>query len=280
MNETASRGGPIGGMETCSVDLNGQPVHVGIRRGRSDWRPLLIFNGIGANLELLTPLVEALTDREIVVFDVPGVGGSPAPLLPYRFTTLASLTDRLTRQLGYSEQLDVLGVSWGGALAQQFAYQYAARCRHLILASSSPGAIMVPGRLSVLSKLLSPRRYTDPEYLQRIGGHIYGGAYRRNAGLLREHSRHMRSPGGRGYLYQLFAAWGWTSFPWLRFIRQPTLIMHGSDDPLVPLINAKILAACIPKAQLHVVEDGHLFLLTRAREVASVMQRFLTGNAS
>jgi len=280
MNDTASRSDRVVGMETCSVDLNGQRLHVGIRRGRTDWPPLLIFNGIGANLELLTPLVEALTGREIIVFDVPGVGGSPAPLLPYRFTTLASLTDRLTRRLGYSEQLDVLGVSWGGALAQQFAYQYASRCRHLILASSSPGAIMVPGRWSVISKLLSPRRYTDPEYLQRIGGHIYGGMYRRDAGLLREHSRHIRSPGGWGYFYQLFAAWGWTSLPWLRFIRQPTLIMHGSDDPLVPLINAKMLAAGIPKARLHVVDDGHLFLLTRAREVASVMENFLAQEVS
>jgi pimeloyl-ACP methyl ester carboxylesterase len=52
--------------------------------------------------------------------------------------------------------------------------------------------------------------------------------------------------------------------------------MHGTDDPIVPLINAKILAASIPKAKLHIVDDGHLFLISRASEVAPVIERFLT----
>jgi len=104
------------------------------------------------------------------------------------------------------------------------------------------------------------------QFLRRVGGDLYGGAYRRNHELLREHSRHIRALRGRGYLYQLLAAWGWTSFPWLQTLRQPTLVMHGDDDPIVPLINAKILAARIPKAKLYVVDDGHLFLASRAGE--------------
>ena len=70
---------------------------------------------------------------------------------------------------------------------------------------------------------------------------------------------------------------GWTSFPCLRTLRQSTLVMRGDDDPIVPLINAKILAARIPKAKLYVVVDGHLFLVTRAGEVAPVVRRFLDG---
>ena len=267
-------------MEIRTVDVDEQQLRVGIRRGPASRPPLLVFNGIGANLELVEPFVEALNDVEVVVFDVPGVGGSPAPLLPYRFTTLASLADKLMTRLGYGAQIDVLGVSWGGALAQQFAHQFGERCRRLVLASTSPGAIMVPGRLSVLLKLASPRRYADPEYLEKIGGEIYGGAYRRDAGLLHEHSRHIRSPRGRGYLYQLFAAWGWTSLPWLGSLRQPTLVMHGNDDPIVPLINAKILAARIPRAKLYVIDDGHLFLVARAEEVAPVVKGFLALEAS
>ena len=262
-------------MEIRDVDLDGQLLHVGIRRGRPDRPPLLLFNGIGANLELVHPLLEALDQPEAVIFDVPGVGGSPPPTLPYRFSTVASLADKLMQRLGYTGQVDVLGVSWGGGLAQQFACQFSARCRRLVLASTSPGAIMVPGKLSVLAKLMMPRRYTDPDYLQEIGGEIYGGAYRRDPALLKEHSRHIRSPGGRGYLYQLMAAWGWTSLPWLHSLRQPTLVMHGNDDPIVPLINARILVASIPNAELHVVDDGHLFLVTRAPEVSPVLERFL-----
>jgi len=196
-----------------------------------------------------------------------------------RFSTLASIADKLMRRLGHTGQMDVLGVSWGGALAQQFAHQFPARCRRLVLASTSPGAIRVPGKLSVLMKLMMPRRYTDPDYLHEIGGEIYGGVYRRDPALLKEHSRHMRSPGGRGYLYQLIATWGWTSLPWRHSLRQPTLVMHANDDPIVPLINARILVASIPNAELHVVNDGHLLLVTQAREAAPVLERFLAQDA-
>src|SRR5262249_57347944 len=111
---------------------------------------------------------------EAIVFDVPGVGGSPAPRLPYRPWTLVRLTAQLLDQLGYGE-VDVLGVSWGGALAQQFAFQQGGRCRRLVLAATSPGHLMIPGRLTVLLKMATPRRYKDPDYMGRIAGDIYAG---------------------------------------------------------------------------------------------------------
>jgi len=272
MNNTSES---VGIMETRTVDLDGQLVRVGVRHGSDASPPLLIFNGIGANLELVEPFVEALGDVGVIIFDVPGVGGSPVPFAPYRFSTLCVLTDKLLERLGHDGPVDVLGVSWGGALAQQFARQYPERCRRLILASTSAGVLMIPARLSVLSKLIGPRRYTDPAYLQQVGPEIYGGAYRRDPELLKEHSRHIQPPRGRGYLYQLMAAWGWTSLHWLCTLPQTTLVMHGNDDPIVPLSNAKILAARIRQAVLYVIDDGHLFLITRAKDVAPVVRRFL-----
>ncbi|MFM0550543.1 poly(3-hydroxyalkanoate) depolymerase [Paraburkholderia sediminicola] len=269
----------VGGMQIQMVDLNGQLLRVATRQGSDASPPLLIFNGIGANLELVEPFVAALEDVSVIIFDVPGVGGSPAPVVPYRFSTLSVLSERLLSRLGYDGPVDVLGVSWGGALAQQFARLYPARCRRLILAATSPGVIMVPAKLSVLSKLIGPRRYTDPAYLQEVGAEIYGGAYRRDPSLLRDHARHIQPPRGRGYLYQLLAASGWSSLPWLGALRQMTLVMHGNDDPIVPLTNAKILAARIRNATLYVIDDGHLFLITRAREVAPVVRRFLRQEA-
>ncbi|RKT27546.1 poly(3-hydroxyalkanoate) depolymerase [Paraburkholderia sp. RAU2J] len=265
----------VSSMEIQMIDLDGQIVRVGVRHGSDASPPLLIFNGIGANLELVEPFVEALGDVSVIIFDIPGVGGSPAPLAPYRFSTLCVLADKLLRRLGHDGPVDVLGVSWGGALAQQFARHYPVRCRRLILAATSPGVLMMPAKFSVLSKLIGPRRYTDPAYLERIGPEIYGGAYRRDPGLLKEHSRHIQPPRGRGYIYQLMAAWGWTSLHWLRTLRQTTLVMHGNDDPIVPLSNAKILASHIRNATLYVIDDGHLFLITRAKEVAPVVRRFL-----
>jgi poly(3-hydroxyalkanoate) depolymerase len=267
-------------MQIQMIDLDGQILRVATWRGSDASPPLLIFNGIGANLELVEPFVTALEDVSVIIFDVPGVGGSPAPVVPYRFSTLSVLTDKLLTRLGHEGAVDVLGVSWGGALAQQFARLYPGRCRRLILAATSPGVIMVPAKLSVLSKLIGPRRYTDPAYLQRVGADIYGGAYRRDPSLLKAHSQHIQPPRGRGYIYQLLAATGWSSLPWLGALRQKTLDMHGNDDPIVPLTNAKILAARIRDATLYVIDDGHLFLISRAKEVAPVVRRFLRQEAS
>jgi pimeloyl-ACP methyl ester carboxylesterase len=113
-----------------------------------------------------------------------------------------------------------------------------------------------------------------------VGGQIYGGDYRRDAQLLASHSRHIRPLCGRGYFYQLLATVGWTSIFWLHTLRQETLVMMGSDDPIVPVVNGRILATLIPNARLHVVDDGHLFLASRAREVAPLVHAFLTAPAA
>jgi len=262
-------------MDIRSLTIEGQRLRIGIRAGAPHLPPLIVFNGIGASLELIEPFVSALPEREVVAFDVPGSGGSPASLLPYRFPGLARLAQRLLGELGYDGAVDVLGVSWGGALAQTFAFQFPMHCRKLVLASTSPGVLMVPGRPSVLAKLVSPRRYVDPDFLHAFGGEIYGGAFRSDPGLLRRHAQALWAPSNRGYLYQLIAAAGWTSLPWLRLLTQPTLVMHGLDDPIVPLINARILSALIRRAELHVVDDGHMFLVSKARDVAPVVHRFL-----
>jgi poly(3-hydroxyalkanoate) depolymerase len=184
---------------------------------------------------------------------------------------LSVLTDKLLSKLGYDGPVDVLGVSWGGALAQQFARRYPARCRRLVLAATTPGVIMVPARLSVLFKMIGPRRYRDP---------AFGGMYRRNPELLKEHTHHIQPPAGRGYVYQLLALCGWSSLPWLGRLRQHTLVMHGDDDPIVPLVNARILAARIRHSTLHIIEDGHLFLITQTSRMAHVVRDFLLGEAS
>lgn len=259
-------------------DVEGQRLRVGVRRGDAARRPLLLFNGIGANIELVEPFFDALDSQPAIVFDVPGVGGSPPPWLPYRPSTLARLAARLLDQLGH-RQVDVLGVSWGGALAQQFAFQQSQRCRRLVLAATSPGHLMVPGRLTVLLKMATPRRYKDPEYMQRVAGDLYGGALRGAPELARRHLRHVRWSSDYGYYLQLVAGIGWSSLPWLRLLPQPTLIMAGTDDPIVPVINARILARLIPDARLVTIDDGHLFLLTSADDSAKIISAFL-GNAA
>jgi len=261
-------------IETTSID--GLAVRFG-RTSTELHRPLLLFNGIGASLELIAPFAQAMQHEGVsaIIFDVPGIGGSETPVLPYRLSRLARLADHLLLHIGIDAPVDVLGVSWGGALAQQFAHQYPARCRRLVLAATSAGAVMVPGRLSALSKMVNPRRYSDRDFMMKVGGDLYGGSVRENPGLLREHARHMSPASGRGYLWQLLAAAGWTSIHWLHRVKQPTLVMMGRDDPIVPLVNGRILAGLIPHARLYTIDDGHLFLATRIPDIVPVIRDFL-----
>ena len=94
--------------------VGGQLLRVARKHGSARRPPLLIFKGIGANLELAFPFMRALEDSEAIIFDVPGVGGSPAPMTPYRPSTIARLARDLALKLNLGPQLDVAGVSWGG----------------------------------------------------------------------------------------------------------------------------------------------------------------------
>lgn len=263
-----------GAMEIKVFDVDGQLLRTGIRQGSSDRPPLLMFNGIGANLELAEPFMAQLEDTTGIIFDVPGVGGSPAPAFPYRPSTLARMAKRLAEILGY-DRLDISGVSWGGGLAQQFAFQYPSVCRKLVLAATAPGITMIPGTPSVLSKMASPRRYTDPGYMRSIAAEIYGGEFRTDPTLIGKHAAAMKGTTQYGYTLQLLAMAGWTSLPWLWLLRQPTLILAGTDDPLVPMINAKMLHSMIPNSRLETIDDGHLFMVTRPKETAGMVEAFL-----
>jgi poly(3-hydroxyalkanoate) depolymerase len=268
------------GLQIGTLTIGDQLLRVGIRPGaRVDGvpvaAPLLMFNGIGANLELVAPFLVELQDVETVIFDVPGAGKSPAPKRAYRLSGMAQLSRKVLDALGY-QKVDVLGVSWGGGLAQQFAIQYPSRVRKLVLAATSMGgATMVPGKPSVLWKMFNPKRYVDKNYMKSIAPDIYGGLLRTQPEAIKLFTDHARGGDPKGYRYQLLAMAGWSSLPFLWRLHHPTLVMAGNDDPLVPLINARLHTALMHNAQLCVVNDGHLFLMNKAREVASVVLDFL-----
>jgi poly(3-hydroxyalkanoate) depolymerase len=263
-----------------TVAVRGIQARVSVRpaSGRLiDEPPLLLCNGIGVSLEALQPLVDALDpDRGVVRFDVPGVGGSPAPPLPYPIAALSSWVAALMTRLGHRE-FDVLGLSWGGGLAQQLAVQSRRRVRRVVLVATGTGSLMVPAHPRVLARMMTPRRHRDPEYAARIAPEIYGGSMRTNPEV-GAHLLHAATRAGpkRGYYYQLAAMTGWSSLPFLRLIRQPTLVMGGDDDPIIPVANPRMQARLIPSAELHVYRGGHLAILTEADELAPFIEAFLS----
>ena len=172
----------------------------------------------------------------------------------------------------------MLGISWGGGVAQHFAAFQRARCRRLVLVATATGTPMVPARPSVLVHLVTPRRYLDPGYLGRVAGDLYGGLARIDSTEIVAAMRdgHRVGP-SRGYLYQLTAAAGWTSLPFLPRLRQPTLILAGDDDPIIPIANARLMHRLIRDSRLHVYHGGHLALVTEAAELAPVVDGFLAA---
>jgi pimeloyl-ACP methyl ester carboxylesterase len=76
----------------------------------------------------------------------------------------------------------------------------------------------------------------------------------------------------------MYAILGWSSLPWLHKVRQPTLVIGGDDDPLVPVRNARILAHRIPHARLNVVPGGgHLWMLEHPELCAALIAAFLSA---
>ncbi len=241
----------------------------------SDHLPVLFFNGIGANIEAVAPLAEALSERPFIMFDMPGVGESPEPTVPYNPFTMSWTAALLLDRFGVGA-VDVMGISWGGGMAQHFAMQHANRTRRVTLIATSAGMLMMPGSPKALTKMANPRRYIDPEFMQKNFETLYGEGLGKSSGKGGHMSR-LKPPTTRGYMYQLLCMLGWTSAPALPFLlKQKTLIMMGDDDAIVPLTNGKFLSMLIPNNELVVMEGGgHLFLLSHKDESVAAIRKHL-----
>lgn len=239
--------------------------------GKTTKLPLLFFNGIGANIEAMAPLAEMLPDRDFITFDMPGVGGSPEPLVPYNAWMMGRISEQLLDRYDMA-QVDVMGVSWGGAMAQQFTLQNGPRVNRLILAATTAGMLMVPGNPKALAKMADPRRYIDPDFMRKHFNTLYGGSGDGSEG----HIGRIKPPSKTGYFYQLLAMLGWTSAPFLPFMKHDTLILMGGDDQIVPVANGHFLKMLIPNSELVIIDDGgHLFMLSHVEESIGAIREFL-----
>jgi poly(3-hydroxyalkanoate) depolymerase len=261
------------------VDVNGVRLRVAVSGISSAGPPLLIITGLGASLELAGPFERELNRSGVqtISYDAPGVGQSTPYGWPRRMRGVARTAEHLLDALGH-DTVDVFGVSLGGVVAQQLAHQAPRRVRRLVLAATGPGLGGVPGSPRVLWALATPRRYYQPDYYRRIAGYLYGGAARRDPDALLHGSlaRFIGRPSVRGYAGQLYSIAGWTSAPWLWRLRQPTLVLAGDDDPIVPVVNGRLLAWLMPNATLHVVPGGgHLFVLEQPAAIAAQVAEFL-----
>jgi poly(3-hydroxyalkanoate) depolymerase len=263
-----------------AVNVKGTELRTARRRGSGERPPLVILNGIGAKMEALHGFTDVLNPEiGVILFDIPGVGGTRRPAMPFRLSDIAGTMADLLEHFGY-KQADVFGVSWGGALAQEFAHSFPEHCRRLILGSTAAGAMtMIPGNPLTMMTAMNPMRFMQKDYVANNAMRMYGGRLRDDPQALGSISEHLMGAGDGGgmgaMMYQMMALMGWSSLPWLHQLQQPTLVIAGEDDPIVPPVNGRLIANRIPNARFELVACGHLFVLTLAAEIAAMVDAFL-----
>ena len=251
--------------------LGGLRIHAQIR---GEGEPLLMYSPIWAEAEVWEPLLPYLTGFRTIAFDPPGIGRSPMPVLPMSMQALASVGTALLDELGI-ESAHVLGASFGGAVAQHMAICHPGRVRRLVLASTSFGTFAIPGHPTALWRIIHPGSHRGR--MEEIAGDTFGGRLRTAPELARAMPI-CSPPNIPTALHNMAPLLGWTSLPWLWAIRQPTLVICGDDDPIAPQLNHRIMAALIPRAQLHTIEGGgHLMLMDSPARVAPIITSFLGG---
>lgn len=228
---------------TSMVRVRGHRLRVSVS---GDGPPLLLIMGMGGRIENWGGLLGQFPGRTVIAVDHPGMGESSTPWLPLPMCTLADLYAALLDELGIF-RADVLGYSFGGSVAQEMAHRHPNRVDRLILAAALPAPWMAP---------LAPAVMT---------GAILAGRTRQAGMKLRY----------RGVAQQAAAICSWTSLPWLHTLPHRTLILAGGSDRLVPPTVGRILAARIPDARLHVLDDADHMFMAEHHDVAPLIDGFL-----
>jgi pimeloyl-ACP methyl ester carboxylesterase len=252
-------------MKTHRLTIGDIQVNVSISGQGS---PLLLLNGLGGLIRTFNALRDGLADYTTITLDVPGVGDSQMPRWPMRLPRHADMIAEMLEQLGF-DQVDVFGVSWGGALAQEFALRYPSMVRRLILAATSAGPIVLVKPADILDFFGKGKGPTSREK---------EGSRNSIQALLRFGVvKGMLTANPRTYYHQLSALVGWTSLLRLCRLRQRTLILTGDRDTLVRAYNARILRRTIRRAEVHVLAgEGHFFVVTSAKRTAELIRKFLS----
>ena len=242
---------------------------------RGEGPPLLLIGGLWSQVPMWDDVLPFLHGFRTIAFDPPGIGSTALPQRPYSVRSLARFASKVLDAVGV-ERAHIMGVSLGGVVAQELARSFPDRVDRLVLVSTGPGNIGVPGRPDILAQFARPKAYADLGALEQQAGRVFGGRLRQQPELV--HEMDLRPPAHlKAWMFRLAGTAGWSSLPWLHRLRIQTLVVHGDDDPVVPLANARVIACLVPNARLEVVNGGgHLLLLDSASDVLPVITDFLT----
>jgi 3-oxoadipate enol-lactonase len=242
--------------------------------------PVLLIMGLGYASALWLRTRPVLAQRyRTVAFDNRGVGLSDVPPGPYSIATMASDAAAVLDAAGVPSA-HVFGVSMGGMIAQEFALQYPARTRSLILGCTSPGGPSAARAESKVADVLMARGMTLEQAREAILPYIYDAATPRETIEQDVGLRQRWLPSLEGYMAQLQAILAWESYSRVAQITAPTLVIHGKSDALVPPGNGELIAGRIPGAKLVLLEHAsHLFLTDQTQAAHKEILEFLLSHA-
>lgn len=247
--------------------------------------PLLFINGSGLAVDGIRWLTTVFaTCFQLAVADSRGIGRSSVPGKTYTMADLASDAIGLVDQLGW-DTFNLMGLSFGGMVAQEVAVTVPARIQRLVLMCTSSGGAggssyplhelsrLDPEQRAAQTALLLDTRFTS-EWL---------AAHPEDEALLDQMAQQRSEPASadaqRGADLQLQARAGHDVYERLTCITCPTLVAAGRFDGLAPPQNGAAMAAQIPGAELRLYGGGHGFLLQDPVAAPEVMSFLSAGSA-
>ena len=242
--------------------------------------PLLWIGGLGANVREIPYLVDAYSKHyRFIAYDGRGCGRSTKPEEDYTIAGLADDAAALLDTIGVQSAY-VYGSSMGGMVAQELALLYPERVRALILGCTTPGAVRgARPTAETVQKMVHNQSLTGDEALEAGWELGYSRAYiAANRASLLERARaaaEFAAP-REAYLRQVIASAKHDTYERLEQIQCPVMIIHGSDDVMIPVENAWLLKRHIPHAEVMILEGmGHGYNLEAQAQADALVLGFL-----
>ncbi len=254
-----------------------------LKRGKGE--PLLMFQGLGQSIGSWTFQIPFFKRRMMVItLDNRGIGESSRPNYPYTMDMFLEETIALLEHLQIEDQLHVIGISMGGMIAQQFALKYPEKVKSLILLATA--AHMNPEPLIEKYKHFKKDLSLDEAFKERLDlmfSHDFITKVQQDENLFETLKKKLvleNPPRMLDYINRGAAIAEHDTRDSLHKITQPTLILTGSDDKIVPAEQSRFLHDKIPNSKLEIIEGyGHGSLLIEDFErINNIIWNFIKEN--
>jgi 3-oxoadipate enol-lactonase len=248
--------------------------------------PLLLIQGMsGTHVSWGSPFKDALEESfDVVAFDNRGIGLSPRTEVPFTIAEMAEDTLGLLDELGIGSA-HVVGISMGGMIAQELALAEPGRLRSLTLGCTycgGPGSRLMPAENA--QKLAAGIQSGDREKAIRASYEVnLSPTFRADEDVYAAfHEMATTVPAAKRTIeLQLQAIFNHDTSGRLGEISTPTLIVHGTLDGVLPIVNGELIASLVPQARFEALEDvGHMFWWEQPQRSAELIREHALAASS